>query len=605
MYILGISAFYHDSAACILYNGKIIAAAQEERFTRKKHDPSLPVNAIKYCLNECNINISDIKFISYYENSTKKFSRIFKTYLGSVPNGNRHFTEAMRVWLHKKLFIKKIIYKEVRKLSPKSILPKFDFYDHHLSHASASFYPSPFDKAVILCMDGVGEWATTSAWIGNNETIKPLWEIKFPHSLGLLYSAFTSFCGFKVNSGEYKLMGLAPYGKPKYADLIKENLIDIKSDGTFRLNLDYFTFHHSFKMTNNRFSNLFGVNEREFESEMDDIYLDIAASIQKVVNDVVLLLTKSLAEQTKIKNLCLSGGVALNCVSNGKIIEQNIFDEVWIQPAAGDAGSALGAAYLTYFHKAKKLRLINKEDSMSGSYLGPEYSNEQIESFLIKNGLKYQKKENILLFNKIAEYLENGNVIGLFNGRMEFGPRALGNRSIIGDARNIKMQTKMNLKIKFRESFRPFAPAILEEDCSNYFQLNAKSRYMLLVAQLKQKHRINNFENKLQGLDKLKEIRSTLPAITHVDYSARIQTVGKKNNEFFYSIIKAFKELTGCPVIINTSFNIRGEPIVNTPNDAVRCFMKTNMDVLVLGNFILIKSEQEKKKKYDYNVELD
>ena len=605
MYILGISAFYHDSAACIIRDGNIIAAAQEERFTRKKHDPSVPINAIKYCLRECDINISDVEVITYYENSTKKFSRILKTYIGSVPKGSKHFIEAMRVWLHKKLFIKKIIYKELNKLSPKSKLPEFDFYDHHLSHASASFYPSPFNEAVILCMDGVGEWATTSAWIGRNDSIIPLWEIKFPHSLGLLYSAFTSFCGFKANSGEYKLMGLAPYGKPIYANLIKENLIDIKSDGTFRLNLEYFTFHHSFKMTNFKFSDLFGIKEREFESEMKDIYLDIAASIQKVTDEIVLLLTKSLAKQTKIKNLCLSGGVALNCVSNGKIIDQKVFDEVWIQPAAGDAGSALGAAYLSYFSKFKKTRLLNKEDSMKGTYLGPSYSQDQIESFLNVSNLKYIKLEKNVLFNKIADYLDSGNVIGLFNGRMEFGPRALGNRSIIGDARNKNMQTKMNLKIKFRESFRPFAPAILEEDCGEYFELNTPSKYMLLVSQIKEKYRISILDNKNTGLDKLREIRSELPAITHVDYSARIQTVSKASNEFFYSIIKSFKNKTNCPVIINTSFNIRGEPIVNTLEDAVRCFMKTNMDILILENFLLIKSQQENSKDYDYEVELD
>ena len=605
MYILGISAFYHDSAACILHNGNIIAAAQEERFTRKKHDASIPINAIKYCLDYCNINISEVQYVSYYEDSSKKFSRIFQTYLGSAPKGAQHFIEAMRVWLNKKLFIKKIIYAELRKLSPLSALPKFTFYEHHYSHAAASFYPSPFNEAIILCMDGVGEWSTTSAWVGKNNTITPLWDIKFPHSIGLLYSAFTSFCGFKVNSGEYKLMGLAPYGNPKYVDLIKENLIDIKSDGTFRLNLEYFTFHHSFRMTNKKFSDLFGIKEREFESDMEDIYLDIAASIQLVINEIVILLVKSLAEQTKIKNLCLSGGVALNCVSNGKIVDQNIFDEIWIQPAAGDAGSSLGAAYLKYFEDPKKVRVINKDDSMSASYLGPSYSNDQVENFLNKNDLNYQKFNNNDLYKKIAEKLNNGNVIGLFNGRMEFGPRALGNRSIIGDARNTEMQSKMNLKIKFRESFRPFAPAILEEDCEKYFKLSSKSKYMLLVAQLKNKYHISIDEKKLKGLKKLKEIRSTFPAITHVDYSARIQTVNKKNNDFFYSIIDAFKVLTGCPMVINTSFNIRGEPIVNTLDDAVRCFMKTDMDILVLENFLLIKEFQDNKKNYEYEVELD
>ncbi len=610
MYILGISAFYHDSAACLIKDGEILAAAQEERFTRIKHDSSFPINAVKYCLDECGINLSEVGYISYYENSAKKFSRLIQTYLGAAPLGIKHFTEAMRVWLNKKLFIKSLIFKELKKANQNYKMPKFDFFDHHHSHAASSFYPSPFKEAAILCMDGVGEWATTSAWIGNNNEIKPLWEIKFPHSIGLLYSAFTSFCGFKVNSGEYKLMGLAPYGKPIYADIIKKNLIDIKDDGSFKLNLKYFSFYHDFKMTNNHFSRLFDISPREPETQMSEVYMDLAASIQQVTNDIVMKLSRSVHKDTGIKNLCLSGGVALNCVANGKLLNEKFFDEIWIQPAAGDAGSSLGAALLTYHNTLNKTRVFNQKDSMKGSYLGPSYSKQQIYQSLKKSNLVFSEPNNNEIFEEIAEFVNQGNVVGLFNGRMEFGPRALGGRSIIADPRNVEMQSKMNLKIKFRESFRPFAPAIIEEECKNYFELNTTSPYMLLVANLKKEFHssIDNSENNLKGFDKLKIKRSEYPAITHVDYSARIQTVNETNNSYFYSVLKSFKKLTGCPMLINTSFNIRGEPIVNSLEDAIRCFMQTNMDILVIENFIIEKDKQNSssyKIDKDYQIELD
>jgi len=601
-YILGISCFYHDSAATLIKDGEILAAVQEERFTRKKHDPRFPENAIRYCLKSENIDISDLDSIVYYEKPFLTFERLLETYIATAPRGLRSFVAAMQVWVKEKLFLKS----ELRKLfinlqkslnSEKFITPKFFFSEHHLSHAAAAFYPSPFNESVILCMDGVGEWATTSTWIGKGNNIKPLYQISFPHSLGLLYSAFTYYCGFKVNSGEYKLMGLAPYGKPIYTEKIKSNLIDIKDDGTFRLDMKYFKFHRGFRMTSRKFHKLFGFPPRERESELNQFHMDLAASIQKVTEEVVIKLAKSLQKETGIKNICLSGGVALNCVANGKLIKNKVFENIWIQPASGDAGSSLGAALFTWYQHYEKPREVNPQDSMKGTYLGCNFSNKEIISYLDQINVPYHQKKDEELFKEIAKLLDEGNVIGWFNGPMEFGPRALGARSIIGDPRNDEMQSVMNLKIKYRESFRPFAPSVLEEEVSNQFELNNKSPYMLLVAQVKETHHklMTHKEKELFGIDKLNIPRSTIPAITHVDYSARIQTVNFDTNPRYYSMIKAFQERTGCPLVINTSFNVRGEPIVCSPDHAYKCFMRTEMDVLVLQNQLLFKNEQPKK----------
>ena len=614
-YILGISCFYHDSAACLIKDGEILSAVQEERFSRKKHDSGFPKNAIKYCLTKEHIDISDLDSIVYYEKPFLTFERLLETYIASAPRGLRSFIAAMQVWIKEKLFLKselrKLFYDLQKSLNPdKKINPKLFFSEHHLSHAASAFYPSPFEESVILCMDGVGEWATTSTWIGKGNNIKPLYQISFPHSLGLLYSAFTYYCGFKVNSGEYKLMGLAPYGNPIYVDKIKDNLIDIKDDGTFRLNIDYFKYHRGFRMTSRKFHKLFGNLPRDRESELKQFHMDLAASIQKVTEEVVIKLAKSLRKETGIKNICLSGGVALNCVANGKLIKNKIFDEIWIQPASGDAGSSIGAALFTWHQQYGNSRLVNPEDSMKGTYLGCNFSNEEIISFLNKLNVPYHQKEDNELFNIIAQLLDKGNVIGWFNGPMEFGPRALGARSIIGDPRNIEMQSVMNLKIKYRESFRPFAPSVLEEEVSNQFDIRNKSPYMLLVAPVKKKLRkiMTEKEKNLFGIEKLNIPRSTIPAITHVDYSARIQTVNSNSNPRYYSMIKAFHNKTGCPLVVNTSFNVRGEPIVCSPNDAYRCFMRTEMDVLVLQNQLLFKNEQPQTKdnqNWEEEFELD
>jgi len=616
--ILGISCFYHDSAACLIVNGEVISAAQEERFTRKKHDSSFPSKAIEFCLNNNNLNLENIDAVVYYEKPLLTFERLLETYLSVAPRGIRSFIAAMQVWLKEKLFIKSEIKKNlkyinnnlVKNCTKNGTLPKLYFSEHHLSHAASAFYPSPFKNAAILCMDGVGEWATTTAWIGNENKITPLWEINFPHSLGLLYSAFTYYCGFKVNSGEYKLMGLAPYGEPLYADLIKEKLIDIKEDGTFKLDMDYFKFHRGFRMTSKKFNKLFGRKPRESESKLDQFHMDIAASIQKVTEEIVLLLAKSIKKETKAKNLCLAGGVALNCVANGKLIKEKIFDNVWIQPAAGDAGNALGCALALFYQHFERERKINPTDSMKGTYLGPKFSNLEIINYLNKIDAKFESFEDHNLFDLVAKYINDGKVIGWFNGPMEFGPRALGARSIIGDPRNKKMQSIMNLKIKYRESFRPFAPSILEEDVDNQFQINIQSPYMLLVAPLKKDLclEMTSKEEKLFGIEKLNIPRSTLPAITHVDYSARIQTVSKNTNPRYYQLINAFKDLTGCSSIVNTSFNVRGEPIVCNPEDAYKCFMRTEMDILVLENQILFKESQKnqlKDKSWMEEFELD
>ena len=606
-YILGISCFYHDSAATLICDGEIISSVQEERFSRKKHDSRFPKNSIKYCLNANKINLKDVDLIVYYEKPLLTFERLLETYLGSAPRGIRSFIAAMQVWLKEKLFLKSNLKKEFKNLEKdigdevksKIKIPELLFSEHHYSHAAAAFFPSPFKKSIILCMDGVGEWTTTSAWVGENNKIKPLWEISFPHSLGLLYSSFTYYCGFKVNSGEYKLMGLAPYGDPKYVEKIKEHLIDIKDDGTFKLDIRFFKFHRGFRMTSSKFHKLFGEKPRKSEDDLTQFHMDIAASIQVVTQEIVIKLAKSLYKETGIKNLCLSGGVALNCVANGKLIKEKIFDDIWIQPASGDAGSALGAALIGWHDYLKKPREINPKDSMKGTYLGCNFSNKEIKTYLKKINAPHNELKDDDLFEKIAEIIDDGKVVGWFNGPMEFGPRALGGRSIIGDPRNKKMQSVMNLKIKYRESFRPFAPSVLEEDFSKEFELEVKSPYMLLVAPLKNENCIAMSDNqkKLFGIEKLNIPRSHLPAITHVDYSARVQTVSNVTNPRYYGLIKAFKKRTGCSMLVNTSFNVRGEPIVCTPQDAYRCFMRTEMDVLVLQNQILFKEEQPKVEK--------
>ncbi len=600
-YILGLSCYYHDSAAALLKNGEIIAAAQEERFSRKKHDSGFPKNAIYYCLKSQDISLEDIQEVVYYEKPLLTFERLLETYLGAAPRGGRSFIAAMQVWLKEKLFLKNNLKKNLEKVESSlgfevKKLPNLLFSEHHLSHAAAAFYPSPFKESVILCMDGVGEWATTSAWIGLNNTIKPLWEISFPHSLGLLYSAFTYYCGFKVNSGEYKLMGLAPYGEPKYVDKIKDNLIDIKDDGTFRLDISFFKFHRGFRMTGRKFNKLFGSQPRKGETELTQFHMDLAASIQAVTEEIVLKMAKSLREETGIKKICLAGGVALNCVANGKLLKKKFFDDIWIQPASGDAGSALGAALVGWYKDQNQERTINKNDSMKGTYLGPEFSNEEIINYLKKINAPFHTYSDSELFELIAEKIDKGHVIGWFSGPMEFGPRALGARSIIGDPRNQKMQSLMNLKIKYRESFRPFAPSVIEEEVSNQFEMSTKSPYMLLVAPVKKElcKQMTKEQDQLFYIDKLNIPRSSLPAITHIDYSARVQTVNIKTNPRYYNLISAFKAKTGCPTIVNTSFNVRGEPIVCKPQDAYRCFMRTEMDVLVLQNQILFKSEQPK-----------
>ena len=615
-FILGISCFYHDSAATLIRDGEIISAVQEERFSRIKHDSSFPLNSIKYCLLSNNLNLEDISHIVYYEKPLITFERLLETYLATAPRGIRSFIAAMQVWLKEKLAIKSELKKQFisiqKELSSKNIrnFPKFIFSEHHQSHAAAAFYPSPFDKAAILCMDGVGEWATTSVWIGEKNKIKPLWEISFPHSLGLLYAAFTFYCGFKVNSGEYKLMGLAPYGIPKYVNLIKNNLIDIKDDGTFNLDMSYFKYHRGFRMTSRRFHKLFGKEPRKKESELTQFHMDIAASIQAVTEEIIIKIAKTIRKETGQENLCLAGGVALNCVANGKLLKEKIFKNIWIQPASGDAGSSLGGALLTWYQYLNNHRIADSNDSMKGCFLGCEYSNEEIKNYLSKINAHYIELEDDELYAEIVKSLDEGKVIGWFNGPMEFGPRALGARSIIGDARNEKIQSIMNLKIKYRESFRPFAPSVLEEDVSTQFELNEKSPYMLFVAQIKTNLRkeMTDKQKQLFGIDKLNIVRSSLPAITHVDYSSRVQTVNNTNNPRFYNLIKAFKEKTGSPTIVNTSFNVRGEPIVRTPQDAYRCFMRTEMDILVLQNQILLKEKQPRiiaDENWQQEFELD
>ena len=606
--ILGISAFYHDSAACILVDGKIIAAAQEERFTRKKHDPNYPRNAIKFVLKYANLKLSDVNQIVFFEKPFLKFERLLETYVAFAPKGYVSFAKAMPLWIKEKLFQKKLLFNELKKHDPNFKSDKNIFFsDHHLSHAASAFFPSPFDEAIVLTADGVGEWATTTVAVGKNENLEIKKEIHFPHSLGLLYSAFTYYTGFKVNSGEYKLMGLAPYGKPIYEEKVKQ-LIDLKQDGTFRLDQQYFNYATGLTMTNEKFNNLFGQKPRNpLNEKITQFHMDIAASIQKVTEEIMINLAKSIREEYRIKNLCLAGGVALNCVANGKILKEKIFDNIWIQPAAGDAGGSLGAALALWHIDQGNKRSINLKDDMKGSYLGTEFNQDEIEEELKTLGANFEILEYGKLIDKTAEFLLNGKAVGWFQGRMEFGPRALGGRSILGDPRSDKMQKNLNLKVKYRESFRPFAPSILREDLSEWFDMNVDSPYMLLVADINSNKKIEmtDEQRKLFGIDKLNVKRSEIPAVTHVDYSARIQTVTKDTNNRYYDLISKFKEKTGCPVIVNTSFNVRGEPIVNTPADAFNCFMGTELDYLIIGNCILDKKKQDQSLKKDYTKEFE
>jgi carbamoyltransferase len=607
--ILGISAFYHDSAATILVDGKIIAAAQEERFTRKKHDSSYPFNAIEFVLDFAKIKLSDVDQIIFFEKPFLKFERLLETYVAFAPRGFKSFCMAMPVWLKDKLFQKKMLFNELKRNDNNfNDIKKIYFSDHHLSHAASAFFPSPFEEAVVLTADGVGEWATTTVAIGKGNKLEIIKEIHFPHSLGLLYSAFTYYTGFKVNSGEYKLMGLAPYGNPIYEDKIKSKLIDIKEDGSFHLDQSYFNYATGLTMTNKKFENLFGQKVRNPKNEkLTQFHMDIAASIQKVTEDIMIKIAKSLKEEFNISNLCLAGGVALNCVANGKMLKEKIFDNIWVQPAAGDAGGSLGAALALWYIEQNNPRTIDNEDSMQGSYLGPEYLQKEIEKQLDAAGAKYEIFKDEELLEKTSTDIANEEAIGWFQGRMEFGPRALGGRSILGDPRSEKMQKNLNLKVKFRESFRPFAPSILREDLSEWFDLDEDSPYMLMVSNINKDKIIKMTEDqkKLFGIDKLNIKRSEIPAVTHVDYSARIQTVNKKTNEKYFRLIEKFKEKTNCPVLVNTSFNVRGEPIVNTPLDAFNCFMGTNLDKLVIGNCYLDKNNQNQFLKKDYKNEFE
>ncbi len=611
--ILGISSFYHDSAAALIVDGQIVGAAQEERFTRRKHDPGFPIHSISYCLREAGLSLDNVSEVVFYEKPLIKFERLLETYLTCAPYGLRSFLSAMPVWLKEKLFLKKLLKKELGRLSglKEKDLPPILFTGHHQSHAASAFYPSPFSRAAILCLDGVGEWATTTVWKGSGNSIEPLWEIDFPHSLGLLYSAFTYYLGFRVNSGEYKVMGLAPYGEPKYVDTIREHIIDIKPDGTFRLNMDYFNYLTGLTMTSKRFHDIFGQQPRKPESELTQFHMDVARSIQDIIEEIVLLLGQTIFRETGEENLCMGGGVALNCVANGRLLREGPFRDIWVQPAAGDAGGALGAA-LAIWHEYHGQSKVNRNigDAMSGSFLGPSFKEEEIRGDLDNFGAVYSRMEDSQLMEHLARILEEGKVVGWFQGRMEFGPRALGGRSILGDPRNSSMQTTMNLKIKFRESFRPFAPSVLAEEVSDYFELDRSSPYMLMVAPVREDLRftLSEDQRKLFGIEKLNVPRSRVPAITHVDYSARIQTVHRETNPRYHHLLRAFKNRTGCPVLVNTSFNVRGEPIVGTPVDAYTCFMRTDMDCLILENFLLLKEDQPpwaEDRDWQEHLELD
>ena len=609
MRILGISAFYHDSAAALVRDGEIVSAAQEERFTRKKHDSRFPSNAVEYCLSQEGAGLSDVDFVAFYDKPFLKFERLLETYVAFAPRGLRSFAMAMPLWVREKLFQKNLLHNELKQFSK-----EFDwehrllFAEHHQSHAASAFYPSPFEDAVILTMDGVGEWATTSVALGSGNKLEIIKEIHFPHSLGLLYSAFTYYTGFKVNSGEYKVMGLAPYGSPRFAKQILDHVIDLKADGSFRLNLDYFNYCTGLTMTNSKFDALFGGPRRKPEELLTQRQMDLAASVQVVLEEVVLRMTRALAAETGKKNLCLAGGVALNCVANGRLLRDGQFEKIWIQPAAGDAGGALGAALAAYHSFKGQPRKTNRYcDNMKGSYLGPEFSQPEIERRLTDAGAKYIVLGDDELLDACADALESEKAVGWFQGRMEFGPRALGGRSILGDARSPKMQSMLNLKVKFRESFRPFAPSVLREHVCEWFELDQDSPYMLLVANVREQRRkpMTEAEQGLFGIEKLNVPRSDIPAVTHVDYSARIQTVHKETNPRYHALIQRFNERTGCPVIVNTSFNVRGEPIVGTPEDAFRCFMGTDMEVLAIGNCFLRKEDQDSSLTKDYKSSFD
>ena len=591
MVLLGISAFYHDSSACLLINGEILAAAQEERFTRKKNDFNYPVNAINYVLEEANLNFDEINFVIYYEKPLIKFERLLETYIDNFPKGFKQFKRSISIWIKEKFFLKFFLLKEFRKLNTKFRSNQLLFSEHHLSHAASAFYPSPFQKAVILVIDGVGEWASTSVMIGENENIKVVKEIFFPNSLGLLYSAFTQYLGFRVNSGEYKVMGLAPYGTPKYKDIIFENLVKLNNDGSYVINQKYFSYSYGNSMINENFIKLFNEPLRKPEiEELNQFHMDIAASLQVVLEEILICMVKNLSNEFEYSNLCLAGGVALNCVANSKILNSNYFKRVWIQPASGDSGGSLGAA-LAFWHNELKNKRNFGHDSMKGSLLGPQYKNDYIKKELVRHGEFFTEHSDEEILSITAKYLSKGKIVGWFQGRMEFGPRSLGNRAILADPRSNKIQRELNLKIKFRESFRPFAPSILKENLSEWFEAKLESPYMLFVSRVNENKRlkISKKEKKLMGLKKLHINRSIIPAVTHVDYSARIQTVDFKSNPFFYKLINQFKKITNVPILVNTSFNVRGEPIVCSPKDALNCFKNTNLDVLVIGNFILIK----------------
>lgn len=594
MYILGISAFYHDSAASLVRNGEIVAAAQEERFTRIKHDHSFPSNAIRYCLREAGIDEAEVDYVAFYDKPFLKFERILETYLSHAPVGIRSFLKAIPLWIKKKVWIKEFIKEEL------DYKGKIIFTEHHESHAASAFFPSPYEEAAFITLDGVGEWSTASFGVGRGNRIELLADIQFPHSLGLLYSAFTYYTGFRVNSGEYKVMGLASYGEPKYKDLIYKHLIDVKDDGSFKMNMDYFNYCAGLTMTNSKFNRLFGGPPRKPETELTQREMDLARSVQEVIEEIVMKMARHVREESGMKYLCLAGGVALNCVANGKLLRSGIFDDIWIQPAAGDAGGSVGCSLFTWYqYLGNRREADNKKDFMKGSYLGPEFNNDYIESFLKNNGYSYQKLSDREIEERTAGKIADDKVVGWFQGRMEYGPRALGSRSIIGDARSPEMQKKMNLKIKFRESFRPFAPSVLSEDTSDYFDIDRSSPYMLLVTDIKEEIRrdMTEDERELFGIDKLNVVRSELPAITHVDYSSRLQTVHKDTNLKYWNMINTFKKLTGCSVVVNTSFNVRGEPIVCTPEDAYMCFMRTEMDCLIMENCFLDKNDQSSLKK--------
>jgi len=610
--ILGISAYYHDSAACLIKDGEIVAAAQEERFTRKKHDDRFPLNAARYCLREAGIEPDELEAVVFYEKPFMKFERLLETYLAFAPRGFRSFSTAMPIWIKDKLFQKSVLTKQLTELFGDTVdwRAKLLFSEHHLSHAASAFYPSPFEKAAVLTLDAVGEWTTTSLALGDGKDLKVHKEIHFPHSLGLLYSAFTYYTGFRVNSGEYKVMGLAPYGAPKYVDLIKDHLIDIKADGSFQLDLSYFDYCTGLRMTNKKFDQLFGGPARQPESDLTQREMDLAASVQKVTEEIVVKLAKGIAKETGARNLCLAGGVALNCVANGILLREGVFDNIWIQPAAGDAGGALGAALGAYHILHGKERTLSpSRDAMRGAYLGPDFSPDEIETALTAAEARFTKVSDQELTDQTAKALADGKAVGWMQGRMEFGPRALGGRSIIADPRSPAMQKQLNLKVKYRESFRPFAPSVLRDHVAEWFELDGDSPYMLLVADVAEdkRRKMTEDERQLFGIDQLNVPRSDVPAITHVDYSARVQTVHADTNPRYHELISKFNALTGCPILVNTSFNVRGEPIVCTPEDAFHCFMGTELDVLVVGNFILRKEDQDERLKQNYEdkYELD